>query len=78
MKDIHTYGKEMARNGRTKDIYKGTFVCIQTLVCRGLFIYYVSTLLGFLDPPSPLRKHVFMTEYKQKLAISDPTLALQV
>ena len=31
MKDIHTYGKEMARNGRTKDIYKGTFVCIQTL-----------------------------------------------
>ena len=23
--------KKMARNGRTKDIYKGTFVCIQTL-----------------------------------------------
>ena len=21
----------MARNGRTKDIYKGTFICIQTL-----------------------------------------------
>ena len=31
VKDIHTYGKKMARNGRTKDIYKGTFVCIQTL-----------------------------------------------
>ena len=34
MKDIHTYGKEMARNGRTKDIYKWTFVCIQTLFER--------------------------------------------
>ena len=22
----------MARNGRTKDIYKGTFICIQTLI----------------------------------------------
>ena len=31
MKDRHTYGKKMTRNGRTKDIYKGTFVCIQTL-----------------------------------------------
>ena len=31
MKDIHTYGEKMARNGRTKDIYKGTFICIQTL-----------------------------------------------
>ena len=32
MKDIHTYGKKMARNGRTRDIYKGTFICIQTLL----------------------------------------------
>ena len=31
VKDYHTYGKKMARNGRTKDIYKGTFICIQTL-----------------------------------------------
>ena len=29
--NIHTYGKKMARNGRTKDIYKGTFICMQTL-----------------------------------------------
>ena len=28
VKDIHTGGKKMARNGRTMDIYKGTFVCI--------------------------------------------------
>ena len=28
---MHTYGEKMARNGRTKDIYKGTFICIQTL-----------------------------------------------
>ena len=31
MKDEHTYGKKMARNGRTKVIYKGTFVSIQSL-----------------------------------------------
>ena len=31
MKDEHTYGEKMARNGRTKVIYKGTFVSIQTL-----------------------------------------------
>ena len=31
MKDNHTYREKMARNGRTKDIYKGTFICIQTL-----------------------------------------------
>ena len=36
------------------------------------FIYYVSTFLGFLDPPPPLRKHVFITENNQKLAFSDP------
>ena len=24
MKDIHIYGEKMARNGRTKDLYKGT------------------------------------------------------
>ena len=26
----------MARNGRTKDIYKGTFICIQTLPSLGV------------------------------------------
>ena len=31
MKDTHSYGKKMARNGRTKVIYKGRFICIQTL-----------------------------------------------
>ena len=31
MKDEHTYGKKMARNGLTKVIYKGTFVSIQSL-----------------------------------------------
>ena len=31
MEDKHTYGKKMARKGRTKVIYKGTFVSIQTL-----------------------------------------------
>ena len=32
MKDEHTYGKKMARKVRTKVIYKGTFICIQTLL----------------------------------------------
>ena len=36
VKDIHTYGEKMARNGRTKDIYKGTFICIQTLPSLGV------------------------------------------
>ena len=31
MKDSHTYGQKMARNGRTKGFYKGTFISIQTL-----------------------------------------------
>ena len=39
---------------------------------KGPFIYYVITFLGFLDPPPPLRQHVFSTKNKQKLAFSDP------
>ena len=32
VKDEHTYGEEMARIGRPKVIYKGTFVSNQSLV----------------------------------------------
>ena len=39
---------------------------------KGPFIYYVITFWGFLDPPPPLRQHVFSTKNKQKLAFSDP------
>ena len=39
---------------------------------KGPFIYYVITFLGFLEPPPPLRQHVFSTNNKQKLAFSDP------
>ena len=44
---------------------------------KGPFIYYIITFLGFLDPPPPLRQHVFSTKNKQKLAFSDsaPTIA---
>ena len=45
---------------------------------KGPFIYYVITFLGFLDPPPPLRNHVFSTENNQKLAFSDPPPPLQV
>ena len=37
---------------------------------KGPFIYYVITFLGFLDPPPPLRNHVFSTENNQKLTQS--------
>ena len=38
------------------------------VLTMGPFIYYVITFLGFLDPPPPLRQHVFSTKNKQKLA----------
>ena len=41
-------------------------------VSKGPFIHYVITFWGFLDPPPPLRQHVFSTKNKQKLAFSDP------
>ena len=43
------------------------------LLCfaKGPFMDYVSTFLGFLDPPSS-RKHVFGNENKQKWEFSDP------
>ena len=47
-------------------------------VGRGPFIYYVITFLGFLDPPPPLRQHVFSTKNKQKLAFSDPSTSADV
>ena len=34
---------------------------------KGPFIHYVTTFLGFLDPPPPIRNHVFSTENNQKL-----------
>ena len=51
---------------------------LQIKITRGSFIYYVTTFLGFLDPPPPLRQHVFSTKNKQKLAFSDPPPPLQV
>ena len=44
---MHTYGQKMARNGRTKDIYKGPFICIQTLVEYILNYADFETLLTF-------------------------------
>ena len=41
MKDEHTYGKKMAREGRTKVIYKGTFVSKQSL---GMFLKLIYML----------------------------------
>ena len=45
---------------------------LQIKIAKGPFIYYVITFLGFLDPPPPLRQHVFSTKNQQKLAFSDP------
>jgi hypothetical protein len=44
----NTYGKKMARNGRTKDIYKGTFVCIQTLPISLNFILSSHWVLAYI------------------------------
>ena len=58
--------EKMARNGRTKDIYKGTFVCIQTLIvihgfwwCKNFFwfvwaarAFLVSYLVLDIKPPN--------------------------
>ena len=49
-----------------------TLAFTQIYFCKGPFIYYVIKFLGFLDPPLPLRQHVFSTKNKQKLAFSDP------
>ena len=57
---------------------KGTNQVFYIKSTRGPFIYYVITFLGFLDPPPPLRQHVFSTKNKQKLAFSDPPSLLQV
>ena len=56
------------------------YLCFVTFLrlSKGPFIYYVITFLGFLDPPPPLRQHVFSTKNKQKLAFSDPPSLLQV
>ena len=52
MKDEHTNGKEMARNGRNKVIYKGTFVSnhsLRTLHCFFLKSYkYATTILDVI------------------------------
>jgi hypothetical protein len=32
VKDAHTYGKKVARKGRTEVIYKGTFISKQSLI----------------------------------------------
>ena len=64
-------------------IYSGIKVSVQGVEslwgdCRFIqadwepFIYYVITFLGFLDPPPPLRNHVFSTENNQKLPFSAP------
>ena len=38
MKDTHTYGKKMARSGRTKVIYKGTFISERSLLMQSFIM----------------------------------------
>ena len=52
MKDKHTYGKKMARKGRKKVIYKGTFISIQTLVKKRsscLYFFQFKTTKSFVN-----------------------------
>ena len=69
MKDEHTYGKKMARNGRTKVIYKGTFVSIQTLEAKSS----PSKGLGFLIPPQPTDFETFLRPCNQR-GLKGPSL----
>ena len=43
----------------------------------GPFIYYVSTFLGFLDPPPPLHKHVLVLKNAMK-NLNDLTIAYTI
>ena len=43
MKGKHTYDKKMTRSGRTKVIYKRTFVSKQSLICRMLILFRTGT-----------------------------------
>jgi hypothetical protein len=63
---VHTCGEKRARNGRTKVIYKGTFVSIQTLLItceiapllRLWFVVDVQLIIrkGFSNPPGLYRQ----------------------
>ena len=43
-------------------------------LCFGTIHILRHHIFGILDPPPPLRQHVFSTKNKQKLAFSDPQL----
>ena len=47
VKDKHTYGEKMARKGRTKVIYKGTFISKQSIVIKRFFLFLLPTFLMF-------------------------------
>ena len=44
MKDDHTYGEKIARKGRTKIIYKGTFISKQSLGISSDLIFVINTV----------------------------------
>ena len=51
MKDKHIYGEKMARKGRTKVIYKGTFISKQSLfldLCSSQYMYMQDLLKWYL------------------------------
>ena len=48
VKDKHTYGKKMARKGRTKVIYKGTFISKQSLLIIVAYIFREKKFLNVL------------------------------
>ena len=57
---------------------RSCYVMITFLLNNRNRIVRTGPFLGFLDPPPPLRQHVFSTKNKQKLAFSDPPPPLQV
>ena len=74
MNDKHTYGKKMARKGRTKVICKGTFISKQSLLSKHKNHDW-AIFVAFSDKPN-FRKHYKRIETKNVSCNSAPIIDL--
>ena len=71
MKDEHTYGEKIARYGRTKVIYKGTFISKQSL------LYKIHQKISFyrnfeFSQKFPVKSQIFLQIYLVVPIIYEP------
>ena len=80
MKDKHTYSEKMARNGRTKDICKGTFICIQTLLGllskRQIYLGTFSEFCGILRIYELCQSRFLMSAIKHEIIEINPSILM--